>query len=149
MKPQTDSDFYQSILDNLYDGVYFVDCERRITFWSRGAERITGYPAEEVVGSRCAEGILAHVPSTPLWGPGGDIEGAVETFSDNTAALAATQRLEELSRELIEDRLTDVGNRRFLDMKRRSARRYACSPSDLRWRRTVVRWQSPCPSALL
>lgn len=61
-----------------------------------------------------------HVPSTPLWGPGGDIEGAVETFSDNTAALAATQRLEELSRELIEDRLTDVGNRRFLDMKLRS-----------------------------
>jgi diguanylate cyclase (GGDEF)-like protein len=43
--------------------------------------------------------------------------GAVETFSDNTAALAATQRLEELDRELIEDTLTGVGNRRFLDLK--------------------------------
>jgi len=31
--PQSDSDFCRSILDNLYDGVYFVDRERRITYW--------------------------------------------------------------------------------------------------------------------
>ncbi|HEX7541873.1 MAG TPA: PAS domain-containing protein [Anaerolineales bacterium] len=35
----------KDILDNLYDGVYFVDPERRITYWNNGAERITGYPA--------------------------------------------------------------------------------------------------------
>jgi len=43
------------LLDNLHDGVYFVDCERRITYWNRGAERITGYSADEVVGSRCSD----------------------------------------------------------------------------------------------
>lgn len=162
--PQSERDFYRSILDNLYDGVYFVDSERRITYWSRGAERIAGYPSGEVVGSRCAEGILVHVDergnslcgngcplvatmadgepreaavylhhreghrvpvlvrSAPLYGPSGDIEGAVETFSDNSAALAAIEHLEELNRELIEDPLTGVGNRRFLDMKLRSCR---------------------------
>lgn len=164
MNPQSDSDFYRSILDNLYDGVYFVDRERRITYWSRGAERIAGHAAEEVVGFACAEGILVHVDergsnlcvcgcplaatmadaepreaavylhhkeghrvpvlvrSAPLRGPGGDIEGAVEIFSDNTDAFAATQRLKEVSRELVEDPLTGVGNLRFLDMKLRSCR---------------------------
>lgn len=151
-------------MDHLYDGVYFVDRERRITYWSRGAERIAGYSAEEVVGRACADGILVHVDergnslcdcgcplaatmangeaheataylhhkgghrvpvllrTAPLWGPGGDIEGAVETFSDNSAALAATQRLEELNRELTVDPLTGVGSRRFLDMKLGSCR---------------------------
>ena len=35
-------DFYKELLDNLSDGVYFVDGERRITYWNKGAERITG-----------------------------------------------------------------------------------------------------------
>ena len=57
-----DSDnLYHAILDNLYDGVYFVDRDRKITYWNRGAERITGYPAAEVVGSRCFDNILMHV----------------------------------------------------------------------------------------
>ena len=38
------------MLDNLYDGVYFTDCDRRITYWNKGAERITGYKSDEVVG---------------------------------------------------------------------------------------------------
>lgn len=54
-------DFYKSLLDNLYDGVYFVDTERRITYWNLGAERLTGYDTEEVVGRFCRENILEHV----------------------------------------------------------------------------------------
>ena len=53
--------FYHSILDNLYDGVYFVDRDRKITYWNKGAERITGYAAGEVVDSRCYDNILMHV----------------------------------------------------------------------------------------
>ncbi|HWI40777.1 MAG TPA: sensor domain-containing diguanylate cyclase [Verrucomicrobiae bacterium] len=53
--------FYRKLLDSIRDGVYFVDRERRITFWNKGAERITGYLAEEVVGLRCADTILQHV----------------------------------------------------------------------------------------
>lgn len=38
-----------------------MDPSRRIVFWSKGAERITGWKAEEVVGSFCSDGILEHL----------------------------------------------------------------------------------------
>jgi len=53
--------FYKNLLDNLYDGVYFVDPERKITYWNKGAERISGYSQERVVGSFCYDNILQHV----------------------------------------------------------------------------------------
>ncbi len=56
-----DPQFYQEVLDQISDGVYFVNRDRRITYWNGGAERITGYSAEEVVGRSCSEGILRHV----------------------------------------------------------------------------------------
>ncbi|OGW40746.1 MAG: diguanylate cyclase [Nitrospirae bacterium GWD2_57_9] len=55
-----ESIFYKSLLDNLYDGVYFVDRDRRITYWNKGAERITGYAAAEVLGKHCFDNILMH-----------------------------------------------------------------------------------------
>lgn len=58
---KTDDAFYKTLLDNLYDGVYFVDRDRRITYWNKGAERITGYPASDVVGRHCSDNILVHV----------------------------------------------------------------------------------------
>lgn len=54
-------DLYKRILDSLYDGVYLVDLDRRITYWNAGAERITGYGPEEAVGRRCQDGFLVHV----------------------------------------------------------------------------------------
>jgi diguanylate cyclase (GGDEF)-like protein/PAS domain S-box-containing protein len=54
-------DFYATLLDNLYDGVYFVDRDRRITFWNKAAERITGFSRAEVLGKRCADNLLRHV----------------------------------------------------------------------------------------
>ncbi len=61
----TDSEiFYKSLLDNLYDGVYFVDNDRRILYWNKGAERITGYGFGDVVGRYCHENILNHVSYT-------------------------------------------------------------------------------------
>lgn len=56
--PQPD---YLQLLDHLYDGLYFVDPQRKITFWNRTAEQITGYTAEEVIGSHCYDNILNHV----------------------------------------------------------------------------------------
>lgn len=55
-----DTVFYKELIDNLYDGVYFVDRDRRITYWNRGAERLTGYGAGDVTGSRCRDNILCH-----------------------------------------------------------------------------------------
>ncbi len=54
-------DVYRTILEQMEDGVYFVDRDRRITYWNTGAERITGYEAHEVLEHSCSEGILRHV----------------------------------------------------------------------------------------
>ncbi len=56
-----DKQFYLDLLDQISDGVYFVNRDRRITYWNGGAERITGYGADEVTGHSCSEGILRHV----------------------------------------------------------------------------------------
>jgi len=52
---------YEDLINNLHDAVYFVDCNRQITLWNKSAERLTGYTAKEVIGSRCSENILTHV----------------------------------------------------------------------------------------
>lgn len=56
-----EKDFYKDIIDNLYDGVYFVDRDRVITYWNKGAERITGYSAEQAIGRACRNNLLNHV----------------------------------------------------------------------------------------
>ncbi len=45
----------------MYDGVYLVDTQRSIQFWNRAAARISGYRAEEVIGTRCSDNILMHI----------------------------------------------------------------------------------------
>jgi diguanylate cyclase (GGDEF)-like protein/PAS domain S-box-containing protein len=54
-------EFYKSLLDNLYDGVYFVDSGRVIKYWNRSAELLTGYGSSEIVGKHCWDNILMHV----------------------------------------------------------------------------------------
>src|SRR5208337_283629 len=55
--------FFKKMLDELYDGVYFVDTDRRILYWNAAAERLSGYAASEVVGSLCFDDILDHTDS--------------------------------------------------------------------------------------
>lgn len=52
---------YYNIINNIHDGIYFVDRDRKITFWSKGAERISGFSAEEVIGKSCRNSILTHI----------------------------------------------------------------------------------------
>ncbi len=48
-----------SVLDTLWEGVFITDRNGRLRFWSRGAERLTGYTAEEVAsGPSCEEFLL-------------------------------------------------------------------------------------------
>lgn len=61
-----EKDFYKNIIDNLYDGVYFVDRDRVVTYWNKGAERITGYSAEQTLGRRCRDNLLNHVTANGL-----------------------------------------------------------------------------------
>lgn len=48
-------DFYQNIIESLSDGVYFIDHSRVINYWNKGAERLTGYTAEQMVGQNCCD----------------------------------------------------------------------------------------------
>lgn len=56
-----DEEVYRSILEEMVEGVYFVDRARQITYWNPGAEHITGYSGDDVMGRSCSDGILRHV----------------------------------------------------------------------------------------
>ena len=56
----------QQILDALSDGVYVTDLQRKITFWNKAAERITGWKAEDIVGRGCFDNILCHIDKDGL-----------------------------------------------------------------------------------
>ena len=155
--------FYKELLDNLSDGVYFVDRERRILYWNKGAYRLTGYTAEELLGKCCQDNILCHLdysgrglcgedcPLTATIADGAmheasvflrhklgrrvpvfvrvqpirdgqrSIIGAIEIFSDDSAQSEALRKAEALKRMAFLDHLTQLPNRRFLEMSLRSA----------------------------
>jgi phosphoserine phosphatase RsbU/P len=50
-----------AIVDSLSDGLYVCDLDRRITYWSKSAERITGWRAEDVIGIQCFDNVLCHI----------------------------------------------------------------------------------------
>jgi diguanylate cyclase (GGDEF)-like protein/PAS domain S-box-containing protein len=49
----TDAGFYHELLDQMSDGVFFVDRERRIQYWNKAAQQLTSYAPAEVVGRFC------------------------------------------------------------------------------------------------
>ena len=155
--------FYKELLENLYDGVYFVDQERRITYWNKGAERISGYPSERVLGSFCHDNLLQHVTengvqlcqngcplqatmkdgrpreaeiylrhiegfrvpvwarTSPIYGENGEIVGAVEIFSNNQSLSRMKRRVHNLEKTVVYDPLTQIGNRKHIEVKINSA----------------------------
>ena len=52
---------FRTLMDGLSEGVYFVDPDRKILYWNRAAEELTGFTAQEVIGQCCADEILVHV----------------------------------------------------------------------------------------
>jgi len=55
------SSLHETVLENLSDGVYYVDRKRAIVYWNPAAERISGRDAAAVVGRSCFDNILGHV----------------------------------------------------------------------------------------
>lgn len=60
MNAEMNSEFFHKVIDNLYEGVYFIDRDKRITYWNNAAEKITGYKSSEVLGVHCREDILVY-----------------------------------------------------------------------------------------
>lgn len=56
-----DDAFFRRILDHVADGVYFVDRDRRILYWNKAAEALTGYTAREAVALDSREDILCRL----------------------------------------------------------------------------------------
>lgn len=54
------NELYLSIIDNASEGIYCVDENRKIFFWNKEAERITGYKASEIISKSCADTRLNH-----------------------------------------------------------------------------------------
>jgi PAS domain S-box-containing protein len=55
-----DSDLFCQIVETLPVGVYVVGLDRRIAFWNKAAEQITGYLSQEVIGRPCHADLLVH-----------------------------------------------------------------------------------------
>jgi diguanylate cyclase (GGDEF)-like protein/PAS domain S-box-containing protein len=55
------NELYRTLLDNLYDGVYFVSPDRTIVYWNEAAERMTGFTKSELVNRHCYDNFLMHV----------------------------------------------------------------------------------------
>lgn len=76
----------KQILDLVAKGVYFVDRDRRITYWNQGAESISGYAASEIVGTRCPEAKLKHIDEqgTLLCGEGCPLRHTIQDGEDHS-----------------------------------------------------------------
>jgi len=55
-----DSTFHW-LLNELPDGAYCVDRDRRIAYWNPASERLTGFTRGEVEGKCCGDNILTHM----------------------------------------------------------------------------------------
>lgn len=53
----------KAVLNNLYDAVYIVDINRKMIYWNKAAEDLTGYNSSDVIGSHCFDNILNHIDS--------------------------------------------------------------------------------------
>lgn len=51
----------RELVSRLDVGVYIWDRERKVSFWNKAAERLSGYSAEEMLGNRCSDNRLRHV----------------------------------------------------------------------------------------
>jgi len=56
----TKAKLYGQILNSVPDGLYIVNSKRKIEFWSKGAETITGFTSGEMVGRECYGSEIRH-----------------------------------------------------------------------------------------
>ncbi|MEZ0576448.1 diguanylate cyclase [Halodesulfovibrio aestuarii] len=157
-----DQMFYQTLLNSITDGIYFIDAKRHITYWNKAAERLSGYTADEVMGELCSNNLLRHedengcslckkgcplttalsnsearhkkvymrhklghkvpvtVQASPILDSKGTIIGAVEVFAEINESVNIRKEMELLRKEVLTDKLTGIGNRRYAEITMRN-----------------------------
>ena len=83
------------ILDSLSDGVYVCDRDRKIVYWSKSAERITGWTSQDVVGRRCLDDVLCHIDKDGPPVVRGRILPAASVDGDRRAQCSTTDRFRQ------------------------------------------------------
>jgi PAS domain S-box-containing protein len=58
MQGMAETEFFRTILETLHTGVYVIDRDAKIVFWNDGAERVTGYLRQDVIGRICDDNFL-------------------------------------------------------------------------------------------
>ncbi len=53
--------FFNILLNQVRDGIYCLDKDRRVVFWGKGAELATGFDQAEVMGKQCPEDLTLLV----------------------------------------------------------------------------------------
>ncbi len=81
-KFKLDEKFFELIVDNLYDAIYFCDINRKIIFWNKAAEKLTGYKKEEILNKHCFDNILVHTNIKGEYLCGGDKCPALRTMRE-------------------------------------------------------------------
>lgn len=78
-----------------------------------------GQPKEMQVYLQHADGhrVPVEIRAMPIKDEDGNVTGAVETFKDNSALINARQSVREFRRQSIQDPLTKLGNRRFIEVR--------------------------------
>jgi diguanylate cyclase (GGDEF)-like protein/PAS domain S-box-containing protein len=51
---------YKQVIDNLNEGVRFLDKELTVSYWNKSAEIITGLKSSEVLGTKCGDSYSIH-----------------------------------------------------------------------------------------
>jgi len=58
------AEIFRAVLESLQTGVCMVDQDRKIRLWNDGAETITGYLRQDVLGRFCGEVLLVRFPES-------------------------------------------------------------------------------------
>lgn len=147
-----------SVLNQVQDAVVWIDKDRKVVYWNKAAERISGREAASALGKRCFEepalfvdfgGVnicrdkcpaamtlkdgapraldvyLQHregfrMPASlriiPVFKDGGEIIGAVETFTSTAPKVTIPLGLEELEKMGLVEPETGIPSKQYLDM---------------------------------
>jgi len=123
-------DSFERIIENLHDGLYFVDRDRVITYWNKAAERslCTGMcPLAATIAdekSREAEVYMHHkdghripvsIRVSTLTDTDGKVLGGIELFTDISNQATNELRVKELEKLALLDNLTQLANRNYIE----------------------------------